>query len=65
MDNNKLYEKVINECDAYEPYRPMTAEEQMDMKEVVEQLHYLRCIYFGTRIGMALGLAIKKIKNET
>lgn len=50
--------------DAYEPYSPMSAEEQMSMEECIHALEILRCQHFGQRFGMALGIAIRRLQQQ-
>lgn len=57
-------DEIISNCEAYEPYRLRTAEEQMSRDEMLQQLEELRCIYFGTRRSMALGIAINIIRKQ-
>lgn len=54
------------QCDAYEPYRLHTAEEQMSDEEMLQQLRELRCMFLGSRRSMALGIALERLtKTET
>lgn len=57
--------EIIANCTAYEPYRLRTHEEQMSREEMLQQLDELRSIHLGTRRSMALGLAIKELKELT
>lgn len=61
MDNDESY-KFLK--DAYVPYQPVTALQQMTMQECIENLEQLHCQYFGKRFGMALGIAINTLKHR-
>ena len=56
-------EEIIATCEVYEPYRPLTPEEQKSLDDVLEQLDTLRCIHLGTPKSMAIGIAIKVLST--
>lgn len=56
--------QIIANCQAYRPYRLVTAEEQMDTDEVLQKLDELRTMYLGKPYAMALGIAINRIKKQ-
>ncbi|MBR1565743.1 MAG: hypothetical protein IJ649_03170 [Oscillospiraceae bacterium] len=54
---------VIASCNAYEPYRLRTPQEQMSYGQMMQTLDQLRSIHLGTPKSMAVGLAINILKT--
>jgi len=56
-------DEIIRNCRAYSPFYLRTAEEQMDHSTVVRLLDELRTIYLGKPYGMALGIALQRLRQ--